>query len=107
MTGSSDAFVFSFWGCSQRLRAFLAVRAARFCHIRFSDARRAPGGVFAVLTPFRSPIRQSARFMGGLRGAASIVFALCCAGVTARTRLSHIVFLMVSFSSIQDLCCRL
>ncbi len=60
-----------------------------------------PAAVFALLSPFRCPTRQKLLVSwAGLRGAASIVFAIMAmgAGVPIASDLFHIVFCIVLFS---------
>ena len=60
-----------------------------------------PVTVFALLTPFRCPLRQQALIAwSGLRGAASIVFAITAVVSPAYTNqdIFHIVFFIVLFS---------
>lgn len=60
-----------------------------------------PLAVFAILLPFRAPLRQMlAVSWAGLRGAASIVFAIMAvlSGVPMRYNLYDLVFCMVLFS---------
>lgn len=60
-----------------------------------------PLSVFAILTPFKSPIRQQILVSwSGLRGAASIVFAIMATVSPAYTRndVFHIVIFIVLFS---------
>ena len=60
-----------------------------------------PAAVFAILMPFRRPVRQSLLVAwAGLRGASSIVFAIVAAVDPAdlRSDVFHIVFFIVLFS---------
>ena len=60
-----------------------------------------PAAVFAILSPFKTPIRQQAFVaFAGLRGAASIVFAIMVmvSGVSTTGDVFHIVFCVCLFS---------
>ncbi len=101
MTGLMQMLLFFLLGLLSTPSRLLAVALPAFVIFAFLTLVARPAAVFAVLTPFRSPIRQSLRASwAGLRGAASIVFAIMVALAVNRTDsdLFHIVFLMVIFS---------
>lgn len=101
LTGLMQMLIFFLLGLLAFPSALPGIIPVAFAIALFLTFVARPVSVFAILTPFRCPVRQQLLVAwSGLRGAASIVFAILATVDPAYTKndLFHIVIFIVLFS---------
>lgn len=101
LTGLMQMLIFFLLGLLAFPSALPGIIPVAFAIALFLTLVARPVSVFAILTPFRCPVRQQLLVAwSGLRGAASIVFAILATVDPAYTKndLFHIVIFIVLFS---------
>lgn len=101
ITGLAQLLLFFLLGLLCTPSRMPAAAGMAFCIAAFLTFVARPAAVWALLTPFKASIGQKLVVSwAGLRGAASIVFAVMTVNSPAATRqdLFHIVFMVVLFS---------
>lgn len=101
LTGLMQMLIFFLLGLLAFPSALPGIISVAFAIALFLTFVARPVSVFAILTPFRCPVRQQLLVAwSGLRGAASIVFAILATVDPAYTKndLFHIVIFIVLFS---------